>query len=111
MYKHTTLIARCWSPVTYCTCSTRALKPYSVCYRSQWRDLHLQLHRQQPIRLVLVGYHFSSAPAYSHRWHAHYSNTLADGLVGGLIIHSPNDPLKLGQDFDEERVLYVSDWV
>ncbi|GFZ52064.1 hypothetical protein JCM24511_09836 [Saitozyma sp. JCM 24511] len=57
-------------------------------------------------------YNFTVSSQYgSYWWHAHYSNTLADGLVGGLIIHSPNDPLKLGQDFDEERVLYVSDWV
>ena len=28
-----------------------------------------------------------------------------------LIVHSPNDPLKRGVDFDEERVLYFMDWV
>jgi hypothetical protein len=32
-------------------------------------------------------------------------------LSEGSFIHSPDDPLKLGQDFDEERVLYVSDWM
>ncbi|EIW68417.1 multi-copper oxidase laccase-like protein [Tremella mesenterica DSM 1558] len=44
-------------------------------------------------------------------WHSHYANTLADGIVGGLIVHSVHDPLKLGQDFDEERIIYLSDWV
>jgi FtsP/CotA-like multicopper oxidase with cupredoxin domain len=44
------------------------------------------------------------------RYHSHYSNTLADGIHGALIVHSPNDPLKRGQDFDEEQVVIVSDW-
>jgi hypothetical protein len=49
--------------------------------------------------------------SYTRRWHSHYGNTMADGLVGGLIVHSVNDPLKLGQDYDEERVLMLADWV
>lgn len=28
-----------------------------------------------------------------------------------LIVHSVNDPLKRGQNFDEERVLYLMDWM
>jgi FtsP/CotA-like multicopper oxidase with cupredoxin domain len=47
----------------------------------------------------------------SYWWHSHYGNTMADGLVGGLIVHSVNDPLKLGTHFDEERVLMLADWV
>jgi hypothetical protein len=27
-----------------------------------------------------------------------------------LIIHSPDDPLKRGVDFDEEQVLVIADW-
>lgn len=44
-------------------------------------------------------------------YHSHYGNTMADGLVGGFIVHSPDDPLKLGQDYDEDRIVYVSDWM
>jgi FtsP/CotA-like multicopper oxidase with cupredoxin domain len=44
-------------------------------------------------------------------YHSHYGNTLADGLVGGLIVHSRDDPLKLGVDYDDDRVLYLSDWM
>ncbi|QRV84901.1 Multicopper oxidase [Ceratobasidium sp. AG-Ba] len=40
-------------------------------------------------------------------WHAHASTQLADGIHGPLIVHSPNDPLKRGIDFDEEQVIMV----
>ncbi|RSH85652.1 laccase, multicopper oxidase, benzenediol:oxygen oxidorectuctase [Saitozyma podzolica] len=57
-------------------------------------------------------YNFTITNQYgSYWWHSHYGNTVADGLVGGLIVHSVNDPLKLGQDYDEERVLMLADWV
>ncbi|GFZ52063.1 hypothetical protein JCM24511_09835 [Saitozyma sp. JCM 24511] len=57
-------------------------------------------------------YNFTITNQYgSYWWHSHYGNTMADGLVGGLIVHSVNDPLKLGQDYDEERVLRLADWV
>lgn len=44
-------------------------------------------------------------------YHSHYGNTLADGLVGGIVIHSRDDPLKQGVDYDEDRVVYLSDWM
>ncbi|EIW68506.1 multi-copper oxidase laccase-like protein, partial [Tremella mesenterica DSM 1558] len=44
-------------------------------------------------------------------YHSHYGNTLADGLYGALIVHSVNDPLQRGRDYDEERLLLVQDWV
>lgn len=36
---------------------------------------------------------------------------MADGVYGGIVIHSRDDPLKKGPDgdFDDERVLYVAD--
>lgn len=36
---------------------------------------------------------------------------MADGLIGGFIVHSPDDALKLGVDFDEDKVLFLSDWI
>lgn len=43
-------------------------------------------------------------------YHSHYGNTLADGVIGGLIVHSRNDPLKQGKDYDEDRIIYLTDW-
>lgn len=43
-------------------------------------------------------------------YHSHYGNTMADGLVGGFLVHSKDDPLKRGVDFTDDRVLYLSDW-
>ncbi|EUC57577.1 multi-copper oxidase laccase-like protein, putative, partial [Rhizoctonia solani AG-3 Rhs1AP] len=43
-------------------------------------------------------------------WHAHASTQLVDGLHGALIIHSPDDPLKRGVDYDEDQILVVADW-
>ncbi|QRV98963.1 Multicopper oxidase [Ceratobasidium sp. AG-Ba] len=43
-------------------------------------------------------------------WHAHASTQLADGIHGPLIIHSPDDPLKRGVDYDEDQILMVADW-
>ncbi|KAF8607356.1 hypothetical protein BDV93DRAFT_520227 [Ceratobasidium sp. AG-I] len=43
-------------------------------------------------------------------WHAHASTQLADGIHGPLIIHSPDDPLKRGVDYDEDQILVVADW-
>jgi hypothetical protein len=34
----------------------------------------------------------------------------ADRVVR-LIIHSINDPLKRGEDYDEDMILYVQDWM
>lgn len=44
-------------------------------------------------------------------YHSHYGNTLADGLVGGLIVHAPDDPLKRGVDYDDDRIVYLGDWM
>lgn len=44
-------------------------------------------------------------------YHSHYGNTLSDGLVGGLIVHAPDDPLKRGVDYDDDRVVYLGDWM
>ncbi|KAK4689611.1 hypothetical protein P7C73_g475, partial [Tremellales sp. Uapishka_1] len=57
-------------------------------------------------------YNFTIQNQYgSYWWHSHYGNTLGDGLAGAMIVHSTNDPLVRGVDFDEERVLYLSDWM
>ncbi|KAG9079696.1 laccase, multicopper oxidase, benzenediol:oxygen oxidorectuctase [Ceratobasidium sp. 370] len=56
-------------------------------------------------------YEFTVTGQYgTYWWHAHASTQLADGIHGPLIIHSPDDPLKRGVDFDEEQVLVVADW-
>ncbi|OXC83396.1 Cu-oxidase [Cryptococcus neoformans Tu259-1] len=44
-------------------------------------------------------------------WHSHYSNSMADGIWGPLIIHSPNEPLQRGRDYDEDRIVAVTDWM
>lgn len=57
-------------------------------------------------------YNFTVSDQYgSYWWHSHYHNTYADGIVGGLIIHSVNDPLKRGEHFDEERIVIIQDWM
>ncbi|KAG0147500.1 hypothetical protein CROQUDRAFT_61647 [Cronartium quercuum f. sp. fusiforme G11] len=43
-------------------------------------------------------------------YHAHAQNLAADGIMGPLIVHSVNDPLKRGIDFDNDVVLMVNDW-
>ncbi|QRV98945.1 Multicopper oxidase [Ceratobasidium sp. AG-Ba] len=56
-------------------------------------------------------YEFTISGQYgTYWWHAHASTQLADGIHGPLIVHSPNDPLKRGIDFDEEQVIMVADW-
>lgn len=44
-------------------------------------------------------------------YHSHYGNTMADGIMGGLLVHSRNDPLQKGRDYDEDRVVYLTDWM
>lgn len=44
-------------------------------------------------------------------WHSHSGNTQADGLHGGLIVHSPDQPYLKGRDYEEERIVYVTDWM
>ncbi|KAM0750907.1 hypothetical protein T439DRAFT_314292 [Meredithblackwellia eburnea MCA 4105] len=42
-------------------------------------------------------------------WHAHRGAMYADGLTGPFIIHSPNDPLKLGVDYDLDQIMFLRD--
>nr|AXA19830.1 laccase [Cryptococcus neoformans var. neoformans] len=44
-------------------------------------------------------------------WHSHYSNSMADGIWGPLIVHSPNEPLQRGRDYDEDRIVFITDWM
>lgn len=37
-------------------------------------------------------------------YHSHAQGTTADGVLGPLIIHSPKDPLKRGQDYEDDQV-------
>ncbi|BGP17124.1 hypothetical protein JCM10213v2_005136 [Rhodosporidiobolus nylandii] len=43
-------------------------------------------------------------------WHAHRSAYYADGIVGPLIVHSPEDPLRIGCDYDIDQIVLFSDW-
>ncbi|EGG08312.1 multi-copper oxidase laccase-like protein [Melampsora larici-populina 98AG31] len=43
-------------------------------------------------------------------YHAHSQNLVADGLMGPLIVHSVDDPLKRGRDYDNDIVLFYTDW-
>jgi len=53
---------------------------------------------------------FVCCGAAYRRYHSHYSNTLGDGIHGAFIVHSPEDPLKRGVNFDEEMAVLVGDW-
>ncbi|KAF8752349.1 Ferroxidase laccase [Rhizoctonia solani] len=56
-------------------------------------------------------YQFTVSGQYgTYWWHAHASTQLADGIHGPLIIHSPDDPLKRGVDYDEDQIVVVADW-
>ncbi|WRT68665.1 uncharacterized protein IL334_005644 [Kwoniella shivajii] len=56
-------------------------------------------------------YEFPIIRQYGTFWyHSHYANTMADGIFGPLIIHSPDDPLQRGKDYDEDRILWINDW-
>lgn len=57
-------------------------------------------------------YRFKTDGEFGTYWyHSHFGNTLSDGLLGALIIHSKDDPLKKGRDFDDDRIVYLSDWM
>ncbi|TXT05089.1 hypothetical protein VHUM_03909 [Vanrija humicola] len=43
-------------------------------------------------------------------YHSHYGNTMADGLSGAFIVHAKNDPWVKGRDYDDERIMFLSDW-
>ncbi|KAL8287681.1 hypothetical protein RQP46_003539 [Phenoliferia psychrophenolica] len=42
-------------------------------------------------------------------WHAHRGAMYADGLTGPFVIHSPNDPLKRGVDYDIDQIMFIRD--
>lgn len=44
-------------------------------------------------------------------WHSHAGDSHADGIMGPLIIHSPNEPMQRGRDFDQEIVLFHTESV
>lgn len=57
-------------------------------------------------------YRFHLESEYGTYWyHSHYANTYADGIAGALIVHAANDPLKKYTHFDDERIMYLSDWM
>ena len=37
------------------------------------------------------------------------STRSGDGIVGPLIVHSPNDPLKRGNDYEIDQLLFIKD--
>ncbi|GAA5907730.1 hypothetical protein JCM5296_007454 [Sporobolomyces johnsonii] len=41
---------------------------------------------------------------------AHRQALYADGITGPLIIHSPEDPLKIGEDYDIDQIVVINDW-
>ncbi|EGG02349.1 multi-copper oxidase laccase-like protein [Melampsora larici-populina 98AG31] len=56
-------------------------------------------------------YTFTVSGQYGTFWyHAHSQNYAADGVAGPLIIHSVNDPLVRGVDYDQDVVLFINDW-
>ncbi|KAL7422408.1 hypothetical protein Q5752_003054 [Cryptotrichosporon argae] len=44
-------------------------------------------------------------------WHSHQSNTMADGLVGAFIVHSSDEPAFQNVAYDEERIIFLQDWM
>lgn len=55
-------------------------------------------------------YRFTASSSGTYFYHSHYGNTMSDGLYGGLVIHSRDDPLRLGRDYDADYLLWASDW-
>ena len=45
----------------------------------------------------------------SYWWHSHSKMQYTDGLYGGLIVHSKNDPYQKCRDYDDERVFLFAD--
>ncbi|GJN91306.1 hypothetical protein Rhopal_004325-T1 [Rhodotorula paludigena] len=43
-------------------------------------------------------------------WHAHRRALYADGVIGPLIVHSPEDPLVRGRDYDIDQIVTLVDW-
>ncbi|WVQ77654.1 hypothetical protein IAR50_007342 [Cryptococcus sp. DSM 104548] len=49
--------------------------------------------------------------AGTYWWHSHWAVTMADGLFGPLIIHSPDEALKRGVDYDHDQIVFINDWM
>ncbi|ODN98172.1 hypothetical protein I350_07818 [Cryptococcus amylolentus CBS 6273] len=49
--------------------------------------------------------------AGTYWWHSHWAVTMADGLFGPLIVHSPDETLKRGVDYDHDQIVVVNDWM
>ncbi|GAA5988033.1 hypothetical protein JCM10908_002035 [Rhodotorula pacifica] len=48
---------------------------------------------------------------YGTYWHhSHRRATYIDGISGPIIVHSPNDPLVRGRDFDIDQIIFLKDW-
>ncbi|WVQ79588.1 hypothetical protein IAT38_001688 [Cryptococcus sp. DSM 104549] len=57
-------------------------------------------------------YNFTVTGQYGTYWyHSHYSNSMADGLWGPLVIHSLDEPLQRGRDYDVDQLVLVTDWM
>ncbi|KAH9446165.1 hypothetical protein Pst134EB_023980 [Puccinia striiformis f. sp. tritici] len=56
-------------------------------------------------------YKFNVKDQFGTFWyHAHARNLAIDGIAGPLVIHSPRDPLVRGKNYDNEMILFISDW-
>ncbi|THU92259.1 hypothetical protein K435DRAFT_672475 [Dendrothele bispora CBS 962.96] len=55
-------------------------------------------------------YQFKLEQYGTYWYHSHSSVQYTDGLMGPLVVHSVDDPLVRGTDFDNEQVLMVYDW-
>ncbi|KIM77718.1 multicopper oxidase [Piloderma croceum F 1598] len=55
-------------------------------------------------------YRFNLTQYGTYWYHSHSSTQYTDGLFGPLIIHSVNDPLVRGTDFNYEQVIILNDW-
>ncbi|WVQ77114.1 hypothetical protein IAR50_006797 [Cryptococcus sp. DSM 104548] len=57
-------------------------------------------------------YEFTISSQWGTYWyHSHYSVSMADGLWGPIVIHSPDEALVRGTDYEEDRVVFVTDWM
>ncbi|KIM76075.1 multicopper oxidase [Piloderma croceum F 1598] len=55
-------------------------------------------------------YQFKVTQYGTYWYHSHSGAQYTDGLFGPLIIHSVDDPLVRGTDFDCEQVILLNDW-
>ncbi|KAG0144324.1 hypothetical protein CROQUDRAFT_47479 [Cronartium quercuum f. sp. fusiforme G11] len=56
-------------------------------------------------------YTFTIKDQFGTFWyHAHTQGYSTDGIAGPLIVHSVDDPLKRGVDYNQDVILFVNDW-